>query len=155
MKMTLLTRYDPFREVLSLREAMDRVFQDSFVPASAAIGRPGPVPTDIVETGDGYRVTAALPGWKPEEINIAFQDGTLTISGEKAKATDETGETGTYRVRERRAESFTRSFGFPVQVDSAKATATFENGELVLTLPKAEVALPRQIKIEPSKALAA
>ena len=146
--MAYLNRYDPFREALSLRDAMDRLFQESFVRPSAATGRSGWVPMDVEETGDSYRMHVQLPGWKPEDVNVTVQESTVTIAGQHGGAKgDESQEGRTWHVRERSFASFNRSFSFPMPIDASRADATFENGELLLTLPKAESAKPRQIKI--------
>lgn len=144
-----INRYDPFREMLSLRDAMDRLFQESFVRPSGWMGNGGgtmPVPVDVLEDAHSYVVTASLPGWKPEDVNITFQEGTLTISGQYQE-NPEPEEGKSWHLRERRVGSFSRSFTFPSAVDPDKAEAHFENGVLTLTLPKAESARPRQIKI--------
>src|SRR5262245_37274224 len=80
-EMAYLTQYDPFREALSLRDAMDRLFQESFVRPSAA-GRSGWVPMDVDETGEVYRMHVQLPGWTPEDVNVTVQESTVTISGQ-------------------------------------------------------------------------
>src|SRR5205823_9501856 len=82
-EMAYLTRYDPFREALSLRDAMDRLFQESYVRPSAATGRNGWVPMDVEETGDAYRMHVQLPGWRPEDVNVTVQESTVTISGQR------------------------------------------------------------------------
>lgn len=144
--MAFLTRYEPARDMLSLRDAMDRLFQESFVVPQAAGFRNGSAPLDLHETADSYVATVSLPGWRPEEINITVQDNTVTISGERGQEpAEEDGKT--YHVRERRRTAFSRSFSLPMSMDADKATANYENGELILTLPKAESAKPRQIKV--------
>ena len=146
--MTYLTRYDPFREALSLRDAMDRLFQESFVRPSAATGRSGWVPMDVEETGDSYRMHVQLPGWKPEDVNVTVQESTVTISGQHSNAPERKDEDNrSWHVRERNFASFSRTFSFPMPIDADRAEAGFENGELVLTLPKSESAKPRQIKV--------
>ena len=148
--MAMITRYDPFREALSLRDAMDRLFQESFVRPNGWTA-PASVPVDLHETDGGYVVEASLPGWKPEDVNITVQDGTLTISGQyhdQPEPQAQNGQNGkSWHLRERRFASFSRSFTFPTAVDADKAQASYENGVLTLTLPKAESAKPRQIKI--------
>ena len=148
--MAMITRYDPFREALSLRDAMDRLFQESVVRPNGWAA-PTSVPVDVHETEHGYTVEASLPGWKPEDVNITFQDATLTISGqynEQPEPQAQNGQNGkSWHLRERRFASFSRSFTFPTSIDPDKTEATFENGILNLTLPKAESAKPRQIKI--------
>jgi HSP20 family protein len=142
-----LNRYDPFREALSLRDAMDRLFQESYVRPSAATGRNGWVPMDVEETADAYRMHVQLPGWKPEDVNVTVQESTVTISGQQSGAPESKDDSRTWHVRERSFASFNRTFSFPMPIDANRAEAAFENGELLLTLPKAESAKPRQIKI--------
>jgi HSP20 family protein len=148
--MAMITRYDPFRDVLSLRDAMDRLFQESFVRPNGWTASAS-TPVDVHETEHGYVVEASLPGWKPEDVNLTFQDGTLTISGQYDEQPEPQGQNGqgakNWHLRERRFASFSRSFTFPSAVDADKAEAKYENGVLTLTLPKAESAKPRQIKI--------
>jgi HSP20 family protein len=145
--MAYLNRYDPFREALSLRDAMDRLFQESYVRPSAARGN-GWVPMDVEETADAYRMHVQLPGWKPEDVNVTVQESTVTISGQQGQAPEQKDEQSrTWHVRERSFASFSRTFSFPMPINAERADATFENGELLLTLPKAESAKPRQIKI--------
>jgi HSP20 family protein len=154
--MAYLNRYDPFRDTLSLRDAMDRLFQESFVRPSAATARNGWVPMDVEETGDAYRMCVQLPGWKPEEVNVTVQESTVTISGQRGDAPPAKAEEGrTWHVRERNFGSFGRTFSFPMPIDADRAEATFEHGELVLTLPKAESAKPKQIKVGGAAAIAA
>jgi HSP20 family protein len=143
--MAMLTRYDPFADLIPLRSAMDRLFQDSFVRPFGWMGTAG-VPVDVAETDDAYVVTASLPGWKPEEVNVAVQEGTVTLSGEHEEE-PEAEQGKTYHLRERRMASFRRTISFGVPIDADKAEASYENGVLTLTLPKAESAKPKVIKI--------
>jgi HSP20 family protein len=143
-----MDRWQPYREAVSLRDAMDRLFQDSFVTP----GRGGqgasmlPVSVDVHETEQGYELCASLPGWKPDDINITAHGDTITISGQHQ--TDQRGDEGrTYHLRERRFGSFRRSFSFPTPIEPNQAQARFEHGELILTVPKAERARPRRIPI--------
>ena len=142
-----LQRWDPFREVTSLRDAMDRLIQESVVlpsaaATSAAAGRFG---IDLAETENEFVVKAELPGVKPEDVQVTVQGATLTIRGQSA-AEDE--QQGTYwHVRERRSGTFHRSVTLPMPVNADQAQAQFEHGILTLTLPKAEEAKPKQIKL--------
>jgi HSP20 family protein len=143
--MAMLTQYDALRNTVPLLSAMDRLFQDSFV---RPLGWTGPgVPLDVEETGDTYVVTASLPGWKPEDVNLSIQGQTLTISGEYKDAEPAEQSNKTYHLRERAFASFSRSTTFALPVDADQAQAAYENGILTLTLPKAESAKPRVIKI--------
>ncbi|HSW58666.1 MAG TPA: Hsp20/alpha crystallin family protein [Dehalococcoidales bacterium] len=144
-----MQRWEPFREMMTLRNAMDKLFEDSFVrPASLVIdveGR-GAIPLDVYQTSNELVVKASLPGYKPEEVDISITGDILTIKGEH-KEEKETKE-GEYFLKERRYGSFTRTVTIPVEVKSEKSEATFENGVLTLTLPRAEEAKPKQIKIK-------
>ncbi len=147
-----IIRWDPFREVTSLRDAMDRLFEDSFVRPSRfwpEIGS-GDLAIDMYQTADDVVVKASIPGMKPEEVDISIAGDILTIKGEH-KEEKETKEQD-YFVKERHYGSFNRSLTIPVAVKTDKAKAVFENGVLTLTLPKAEEVKPKQIKIK-AKAL--
>jgi HSP20 family protein len=140
-------RWDPFREAVSLRDAMNALFQDSFVrpSGSAAQGGVATLPLDVSENENEFLVKASLPGVKPEDVQITVHGETLTISGQSKYEEEKKDER--WHIRERRAGSFQRSIVLPVPVDSDKAQAAFEHGVLTLTLPKSEQAKPRQIRI--------
>lgn len=143
-----ITRFHPMRDLVSLRDVMDRVFEDSFVRPDAWTA-PFPaglsVPVDLWETPDAYHLRADLPGVKPEELEINATGDTITISGEMKMAKDAKDE-GWLR-QERRTGKFQRSFTLPVQIDANKVDATFEHGVLHLTLPKSETVRPKAIKV--------
>jgi len=144
-----LIRWEPFREMMTLRDAMDRLFEDSFVRPSRLfwpeLGR-GDLPVDMYQTANDVVVKASIPGLKPDEVDISITGDTLTIKGEH-KEEKETKEQD-YFYKERRYGAFSRSLTIPVPVKAEKAEATFENGVLTLTLPKAEEAKPKQIKVK-------
>lgn len=150
-----MERWDPFRDIVSLREAMDRLIQDSFVrPAGSLLqSSRGGVPLDVMEKDNGYEVHASLPGIKPEDVQITVQGNTVTIRGETGAEQERKDQN--WIVRERRSGAYLRSFTLPNEVDASKTTARYENGVLVLELPKAETAQPRRIQInagaQPSK----
>ena len=147
-----LTRWEPFREMVSLREAMDRLFEESFWrPLSAwPVGNGGlTVPVDMYETEDSLVITAAVPGLKPEDVNISISGNTLTIKGEFKS--EKEGERGTVHFRERRYGKFQRSFTLPANFDTEKVEAAFENGILTITLPKLEEAKPKHIPVKVKK----
>jgi len=146
--MANLTRWEPAREMLSLREAMDRLFEESFLrPGYFGLGETpaAALPVDMYETDDALVVKAAVPGLKPEEIEVTITGDLLTIKGE-FKSEEKT-EKRNYLRQERRFGSFCRQVGLPAGVDSAKAKATFENGMLALELPKVEAVKPKTVKI--------
>jgi len=142
-----IERWDPFREAVSLRDAMNSLFQESFIRPGSLQARDGATPLllDISETEDEYVVEASLPGIKPEDVQITVHGDTLTIRGETKAEEEKKGQA--WHLRERRFGSFQRSVALATPVDSDKAQAHFENGVLTLRLPKAEQAKPRQIKV--------
>lgn len=147
--MANITRFDPVGEMVSLRSAMDRLFEDSFVSPmgwrTLSGGESVTPAIDVHETADDLVVTAVLPGVKPEDVEITMTGQTLTLRGE-LKA-DEEVERDQYLYRERRYGSFSRSLQLPVRVEGDRAEATFTDGILRLRIPKAEEVKPRQIRI--------
>jgi HSP20 family protein len=148
--MANITRFDPLGEIVSLRSAMDRLFEDSFVsPVTwrTMAGNEAVNPQiDVHETDDALVVTASLPGIKADDLDMTITGQTLTLRGE-FKA-DERVERDQYLYRERRFGAFNRTLQLPVRVQGERATATFADGVLTLSVPKAEEVKPRQIKIQ-------
>jgi HSP20 family protein len=142
-----LTRWDPFAEMVPLRQAMDRLFEGSLVGGNwLSLNGGGMYPqVDIHEAGDDLVVTAVLPGVKPEDVNVTLTGQTLSIRGE-IKA-DESVQDQSYLYQERRFGQFDRQFQLPFPVEGDHVQATYENGLLKLTIPKAEHARPRRIQI--------
>jgi len=141
-----IERWDPFREAVSLRDAMNTLFQESFVrPGLSAPSGSAALPLDVCETEDAFIVKASLPGIKPDDVQITVHGDTLMIGGESKAEEEKKGEH--WHLRERRFGSFQRAVSLATPVNSDRAQAQFENGVLTLTLPKSEAAKPRQIKI--------
>ncbi len=151
--MANLTRFDPFGDMITLRQAMDRLFEDSFVSPLTWRTLEGETVTpalDVHQNADEIVVTAALPGIKPDDVEITLTGQTLVIRGE-FKA-DEKVNREQYLYRERRYGSFSRQLQLPVRVEGDKVDATFEHGILTLRIPKAEEVKPRQIQIKAGEA---
>ena len=149
--MTLIRRPSPFGELMSLRQAMDRLLEDSFVRPRGGSGggsEEHPLALDIYTTSDALVVEAALPGVKPEDVDISVLGDTLTINATSAEEQSRSEEG--YSYREIRRGSFTRQVTLPGGLKTDAATASFDNGMLRLSIPKAEEAKPRQIQIKPS-----
>ena len=149
--MSLIRRTSPFSDLVSLRQAMDRLMEDAFVrPRGWQAGEAAEqaLPLDIRVTPNELVVTAALPGVKPENVEINVTGDTLTINGRTEE--EERREEEGYLYREIRRGTFTRSVTLPADVNTDNANARFENGLLTLTIPKAEQAKPRQIRISPT-----
>jgi HSP20 family protein len=147
--MTLI-RWDPFREVSSLQERMNRLFSDlrsssPYREEETAQGHVVP-PVDIYETEDSLVFKAEIPGVTKEDILVEVKDNTMTLRGEK-KFVKEVKEEGYHRV-ERAYGTFQRAFTLPGMVEQDKVKAKFKDGILEIVLPKAEKAKPKQIKVE-------
>lgn len=145
--MTLIRRTNPFGELISLRAAMDRLFEDSWVRPRNGFGADEqPLALDVRTTSDAYEIDAALPGVKPEDVDISVLGETLTITANSSQ--EQSRDDEGYSYREIRRGSFSRTVTLPTGVKADAASATFENGMLHLSIPKAEEAKPRQIQIK-------
>jgi HSP20 family protein len=147
--MTLVRRPSPYGEIQTLRQAMDRFFDDDYRPFRwLAGGLDGPaLPLDVTTNTDVVTIEAALPGIKPEDVDITVENGAVTISGKTAD--ERTADEGSYVLQEIRRGNFSRTVTLPNGLEPDKAKATFEHGILRLEIPKAEQLKPRQIKISP------
>jgi len=150
--MTSLTRRESSGRPVSLREALDALFEESFVPSRgewSSSGR-GSIPAiDMYETEDDIIVQSPIPGVKAEDLDVTITGDQLTIRGQ-VEERDET-EEERYILRERRYGSFCRSVTIPTRVKVGQVEAEIEDGMLTLTLPKAEEAKPRGIKVKTKK----
>lgn len=144
--MTTITRYDPTREFLTLREAMNRLFEDSFVGSAARSNGETELrlPIEAYETDHALVVRAPVPGLKPEQVEITLEGDTLTIRGEYPRPP----ENVNYLFAERRWGRFSRTLQLNLPVEADKVEAEFENGLLTLTLPKAEAIRPKVIPVK-------
>lgn len=149
--MSNLVRWDPINGGLTLRTAMDRLFDDSLIRPDSwfAPTRFTDIAMDMYETKDDVVVQAALPGIKPEDTEITITGNTLTIRGESKEENDVKEEN--YIRKERRYGSFSRVVALPDGLKSDKAEATFEDGMLKLRIPKSEEIKPKTIKVKANK----
>ena len=145
-----ITRWDPFREAVTLREAMDRLFEDSYVPARRQAERQAEqreqvwrLPLDAYITGEEIVIVANMPGVKPENVEITIEGDSLTIKGERPAPL----ENVDYVLQERTYGKFQRTLNINIPVDANKAEAKFEDGLLTLVVPKAEAVKPKTIQI--------
>ena len=145
--MSNLTRWEPVREMMTLREAMDRLFDDAFTrPINLRDGGWSAPAIDMYQTDDEVVVRAALPGFKADEVQINVTGDVLTLRGE-IKQQEEQKERS-WHIREHRWGSFERSVSLPTEVTADQAVADFENGILTITLPKAEEVKPKTISVK-------
>ncbi len=142
-----LVPFDPHEARIPLREAINRLFEESTVWPRFEFFGARSFPVDIYESEDKkqYVIEAALPGIKPEEMQITAEGDTLTIHVQKKH--EEKTEKGNYMRRERYEGEMTRTFSLPNIVDAENVQATFEHGILKLYIPKTETAMPKQIPV--------
>ena len=148
--MSNLIRWSPSREMMSLREAMDRLFEESFVwpfGDRSFFGDRFLAPAvDLIEDEERVTIKADLPGIKAEDIDMTVQGGVLRIRGEFKE--EETHEGKHYHRRERRMGHFERALSLPSNVNPDSARAEFKDGILTLTFDKVEEAKPKRIEIK-------
>ena len=145
--MSNLTRWEPVREMMTLREAMDRLFDDAFTrPINLRDGGWSSPAIDMYQTDDEVVIKAALPGFKADEVQINVTGDVFVLRGEM-KHEEETKDKA-WHIREHRWGSFERSISLPTDVRADKASADFENGILTVTLPKAEEVKPKTITVK-------
>lgn len=148
---TVVTRWNPRREFVSMRDAMERLFDESMVqPNWTALARRPDMgngawrlPLDVYGTPAEFVITASVPGVNPESVEITFEGDVLTLRGEFPDAL----ENVEYLMRERRHGRFSRSLSFNVPVNPDAIEASFEHGVLTVTVPKAEEVKPKTIKV--------
>ncbi|HMM41881.1 MAG TPA: Hsp20/alpha crystallin family protein [Thermomicrobiales bacterium] len=141
-----IQRWDPWRDIVSLREAMNSLLEESFVrPRAGMAAMTGGMAIDLSETDEAYTIKTTVPGAKPEDVDISILGDTLRISAEVKAEEEREGEK--WLVRERRFGNFERAVTLPSNVKADEAQADFDNGVLTITLPKAEAARPRQIQV--------
>ena len=144
--MSNLIRWEPARDMMTLREAMDRLFDDAFTrPLSLRDGWSVPA-IDMYQTDDEIVVKAALPGIKADEVQINITGEVLTLKGEMKH--EEEKKEKAWHIREQRWGAFERSVILPTDVVADKAKADFEHGILTITLPKAEEVKPKTITVK-------
>lgn len=139
-------RRDSFRDLVTLREAMDQLFEESVVRPRPAVVAARALAVDMYETDEAVVVKTAIPGADPEDIDISITGDSLTIKGE-FKADEEIEEADCI-CRERSYGAFSRSLTIPVSVEASEGEAEFEDGILTLTLPKTKALKPKAIKVK-------
>ncbi len=141
-----VVRWNPWNDLFDLHAQVDHLFQP---PTPASASRNGveytALPVDIQQTDGAFVVEASVPGFKPGDVEVTFEDGVLTIAGRRT--TDETTKDATYVRRERRSTAVFRQVGLPAEVRAEDITASFENGVLRVTVPRAQKAQPKRIPV--------
>lgn len=145
-----IVKWDPFRDMVTLRDRMDRLFDDSMARLRGAedemlLSNWSPS-VDIYETTDNIVIKAEVPGVKKEDISVEVKDDTLYLRGERKFEKDVKEEN--YHRMERSYGSFRRVFSLPATVEQDKVKASFKDGVLEITLPKVEKAKPKKIAVD-------
>jgi HSP20 family protein len=147
-----IIRWDPFRDLVTLRDKMNRLFEETFTgrgeKKDLVSGTWSPS-VDIYETENALVLSAEVPGMKEDEIEIKIEDNTLILQGER-KFEKETKEENYHRI-ERSYGSFYRSFTLPNSIDQDKIQAVHENGVLKITMPKKPELKPKKVKVLKAK----
>jgi HSP20 family protein len=144
--MTVLTRWEPFREFSTLQDRINRVFRESAAGQDDSLTTSSFAPAvDVYE--DEHKVTLKIevPGIDEKDIDVRVENNTLTVHGERKIEKEEKEEN--YRRVERQYGSFTRTFNLPQTVDTENVSATYDKGVLKVSLPKKAEAKPKQIKV--------
>ena len=147
-------RWQPLRDAMSLREAMDNLFEESFVRPSRTprAGGTAELPVNVWEDQDVYHLTARVPGLEPDDLDISLLGSELTIRGRfGSDAEREEAKGWSWHVNELWFGNFERKVYFPTEVRTDQVEAKFHNGVLHLTVPKAEAAKPKSIKVQVGK----
>lgn len=142
------SRWDPVGDIVSLREAMNSLLEESFVrPRESSGSGPSGLAVDVRETSEAFEITASVPGVSPDDVDITVLGDTLRIRGERKGGISTQGTDGRWLLRERRFGAFERTISLPIAVRADDASAEFDHGVLSITLPKAEEAKPRSIPV--------
>ena len=143
---------DPFQEALTLHDAMNQLFAQSFVRPrwTAGSSQAWAVPVDVFETEQGYQVRALLPGMQPQDIELTVQQSTLSIKGEFHPSVQE-GQQVTWLMQEIGSGTFERTLTFPKPIDTEKLETSYEHGVLSILVPLTESSRPKRISITGSQ----
>jgi HSP20 family protein len=144
--MTVLTRFEPYREFATLQDRLNRLFQNSFGESQDSLTTSSFSPAvDVYEDEHAVNLKIEVPGIDEEDLDIRVENNTLTVHGERKFEKEEKEEN--FRRVERQYGSFTRSFSLPQTVDSENVSANYDKGMLKISLPKKAEAKPKQIKV--------
>jgi HSP20 family protein len=139
-----IVRFDPFRDITSFRDDINRLFARSLGEGVTGTHTWAPA-VDVFETKDAVVLKAELPGLTAEDVDVEIDDNVLTVSGERTFK--DTVEEGRYYRLERSYGKFSRSLTLPQGITADEVSATFTDGVLEVVVPKAEEVKPRKITI--------
>jgi HSP20 family protein len=143
--MTVITRWDPFREFSTLQDRMNRLFRESQGPEESLTTSSFAPPVDVYEDEHNVTLKIEVPGIEEKDIDVRIENNVLTVHGERKFEKEEKEEN--FRRVERQYGSFTRTFTLPTTVDAEKVSADYDKGILKIVLPKKAEAKPKQVKV--------
>jgi HSP20 family protein len=146
--MTVITRWDPFREFSTLQDRMNRLFRESYGPEGreeSLSNTSFAPPVDVYEDEHSVHLKIEVPGIDEKDVDVRIENNVLTVTGERKFEKEEKQEN--FRRVERQYGSFTRTFTLPNTVDAEKVSANYDKGILKIALPKKAEAKPKQIKV--------
>ena len=141
-----ITRWTPLRDLISVREAMDKLFDETLIPPAFMSMDNKAIPIDLVETGEAFLLKAQIPGVDPSRIVVEATPSTITIKGETEEKKEE--KKVDYIRQELRYGRFERGVELPTEIDPAKVEAAHTHGMLTLKLPKSEVVKPKTVQVK-------
>lgn len=141
-----LVRWNPINDLLNIHREMDSFFSPDLFTGNGNRWLPS---MDVLENQDGFEISLDLPGLGKDDVNISYQEGTLTIEGERKQENEE--NRPNYHRLERRYGKFFRKIALPVAVKDDAISATFSDGVLRIEIPKAEAVKPKQIEVKVNK----
>ena len=149
-----LERWDPFGDLMSIQNELNRLFGRTYGGGEAGSGATGTTgtwvpPLDVYESGDKYVVAVELPGIEPGDVEVSVEDSTLTIRGQRDFFYKDTDDESFRRI-ERRYGQFTRTLTLPSTANVEQVDASFDKGVLTIEVPKREEAKPRKITVKAS-----
>ena len=146
--MTVITRWDPFREFTTVQDRLNRLFRESYGPEGrdeSLTSSSFAPPVDVYEDEHNVTLKIEVPGIDEKDIDVRIENNVLTVHGERKFEKEEKEEN--FRRVERQYGSFTRTFTLPTTVDAEKVSANYDKGILKIALPKKAEAKPKQIKV--------
>jgi HSP20 family protein len=146
--MTVITRWDPFREFTTVQDRLNRLFRESYGPEGreeSLVTSSFAPPVDVYEDEHNLTLKLEVPGIDEKDIDVRIENNVLTVHGERKIEKEEKEEN--FRRVERQYGSFTRTFTLPTSVDAEKVAANYDKGILKIVLPKKAEAKPKQIKV--------
>lgn len=143
-----MARWNPWNDLFDLQNQVDQLLQMTGVtPRTTTDGRAEVMnlPVDVRQSENEFVIEASVPGFRPDDVEVTFDDGVLTISGRRRSETEE--KQGQYVRRERRQSAVYRQIGLPAEVRADEIRASFEHGVLRVTVPRAQKAQPKRIPV--------